>query len=99
MLTVKKEDGIQFLQLTPLSPLALFHYFIKPQTVSHYKKTNADFTFDLSRCLLGEREGVWCNDQSGQFTKNQSKYSEESPFALGLVQEVSWTVASHRRLT
>lgn len=93
------KDGIQF---SLLNQDILPHCFLilsnhRPCLI--WKEAMADFTFDLGRGLLGEGEGVRCDDQSGQFTEDQSEHGQERPFALGLVQEVSWTVTSHRRLT
>lgn len=54
-------------------------------------------TFNVCRSVLGERQRVWGNDQHGQFTEDQSEHGHDQPFVLGLVQEVGWTVTSHRR--
>lgn len=95
----QKQDGIQF---SLLNQDILPHCFLilsNHRPCLNWKEAIADFTFDLGRGLLGEGEGVGCDDQSGQFTEDQSEHGHERPFALGLVQEVSWTVTSHRRLT
>lgn len=55
-------------------------------------------TFNVGWSVLAERQGVRSNHQHRQLAEHQSEHSHDQSFLLGLVQEVGWTVRSHRNI-
>lgn len=53
-------------------------------------------TFIICWSIFGERQRVWGDHQHCQLAEHQSKNSHNHSFFLSLIQEVGWTVRSHR---